>query len=69
MRLKPVEASWATQLNKQCQTKQEREKTRKAKGQGLQNSINDFIWIKSRMQVQNKEVIFISEEVLLQQKR
>jgi len=33
MKLHPVEASWATQLDRQRLKKQEREKTRKAKGQ------------------------------------
>jgi len=33
MILHPVEASWATQIDRQCQKKQEREKTRKVKGQ------------------------------------
>jgi len=67
MRLHPVEASWATQLDRQCQKKQEREKTRKAKGQ---RSLRKHKWLYSDHKQDaraKKEVNFISLEVILQQ--
>ena len=67
MRLHPVETSWAMQLDRQCQKKQEREKTRKAQGQ---RSLRKRKWLYSDHKQDThakKEVIFISLEVLLQQ--
>jgi len=67
MRLHPVEASWATQLDRQYQKNKKERKQERQKNRDHYKNVNGFILIISRMPMPKKEVIFISLEVLLQQ--